>query len=82
MLRRDGGGTVGNRRGCCHAVVETLAGAEASARPFSLALAGPARNLEKDQNHAETRVNSIEGPRPAALVVLLAALLTVPRRWS
>jgi len=68
-------------RAYCHAVVETLASAETSARPVpSLAVAGPARNLEE-------RIRTMLRPGrqfyrrptgPAALVVLLAALLTVP----
>ncbi|NLZ07887.1 MAG: hypothetical protein GXY19_22160 [Phycisphaerae bacterium] len=65
----------------CHAVVETLASAETSARPVpSLAVAGPARNLEE-------RIKTMLKPGrqfyrrpsgPAALVVLLTAILIVP----
>lgn len=68
-------------RAYCHAVVETLASAETSARPVpSLAVAGPARNLEE-------RIKTMLRPdrrfyrrptAPTALVVLLMAMVTVP----
>jgi ankyrin repeat protein/beta-lactamase regulating signal transducer with metallopeptidase domain len=65
----------------CHAVVETLMSAETSARPVpSLAVAGPARNLEE-------RIKTMLMPgkrfykRPSlitASLIFLAALVTVP----
>lgn len=65
----------------CHAVVETLMSAETSTRPVpSLAVAGPARNLEE-------RIKTMLRPgrqfyrRPSgltAILVLLTAMLTVP----
>jgi beta-lactamase regulating signal transducer with metallopeptidase domain len=65
----------------CNAVVETLASAETSARPVpSLAVAGPARNLE-ERIKAMLRPGRRFYSRPsgiAAIVVLIAALLIVP----
>ncbi len=65
----------------CHAVVETLMSAETSTRPVpSLAVVGPARNLEE-------RIKTMLRPgrqfcrRPSGLtvlIILLVAILTVP----
>ncbi len=68
-------------RAYCHAVVETLASAETSARPVpSLAVAGPARNLEE-------RIKTMLRPgkrcyrrlnHTAAAIIGSVALVTIP----